>query len=78
MKRAPRTQPRTPRLAMVPRKKSGEDAFKAAGRRNAKADNVLLDKVDKVLDKISAEGMSALTPDELQLLDEVSRKHNAN
>ena len=63
---------------MVPRKRSGEDALEAAGRRNAKADNVLLDKVDKVLDKISAEGMSALTPDELQLLDEVSRKHNAN
>ena len=76
--RAQRTGPSTPRLAVVPRKRSGEDAFEAAGRRNAKADNVLLDKVDKVLDKISAEGMSALTPDELQLLDEVSRKHNAN
>jgi hypothetical protein len=30
------------------------------------------------LDKISSEGMSALTPSELELLDEVSRKHNAN
>jgi len=39
---------------------------------------VLYDKVDKVLDKISSEGMSALTSSELELLDEVSRKHNAN
>jgi membrane associated rhomboid family serine protease len=38
----------------------------------------MLDRVDKILDKISAEGMSSLTPEERRILDEVSRKHRAN
>ncbi len=75
---AHRTPSKKRRLAILSQDKSGEDRFRAAGRRNAKSDNVLYDKVDKVLDKISSEGMSALTSSELELLDEVSRKHNAN
>jgi hypothetical protein len=39
---------------------------------------MLYDRVDAVLDKISAEGMSSLTPDELKLLDDVSKRHRAN
>jgi hypothetical protein len=31
-----------------------------------------------VLDKISAEGMSSLTAEELRLLDEVSKRHRSN
>jgi membrane associated rhomboid family serine protease len=38
----------------------------------------LLDAVDRVLDKISAEGMSSLTADERKLLDEVSRRRRTN
>jgi membrane associated rhomboid family serine protease len=38
----------------------------------------LLDELDRVLDKISTEGMSSLTPRERRLLDEVSRKYRQN
>jgi membrane associated rhomboid family serine protease len=41
-------------------------------------DEAMLDRVDKILDKISAEGMSSLTPEERRVLDEVSKKHRAN
>jgi hypothetical protein len=37
-----------------------------------------LDAVDRVLDKISAEGMASLTEQEKQLLDQVSKKHRTN
>jgi len=39
---------------------------------------VLFDRVDEVLDKISAKGMSSLTPEELKLLDRVSKHHRTN
>jgi membrane associated rhomboid family serine protease len=38
----------------------------------------LLDDVDRVLDKISASGMSSLTPEERKLLDEVSKRYRKN
>jgi hypothetical protein len=38
----------------------------------------LLDEVDRVLDKISAEGMGSLTSEERRLLDEVSRRRRMN
>nr|AIA13547.1 Rhomboid family [uncultured bacterium] len=38
----------------------------------------LLSELDRVLDKISTQGMSSLTPDERRLLDEASRRHRAN
>ena len=38
----------------------------------------VLDEVDRILDKISAEGMSALTDEERKILDDVSRKHRSN
>lgn len=41
-------------------------------------DRALYDAVDRVLDKISAHGMASLTPDELKLLDDVSKRHRAN
>jgi membrane associated rhomboid family serine protease len=42
------------------------------------ADPRLLDEIDRLLDKISTEGMSSLTPEERRLLDEVSRKYRQN
>jgi membrane associated rhomboid family serine protease len=44
----------------------------------ARPDPRLLDELDRVLDKISTEGMSSLTPRERKLLDEVSRKYRQN
>lgn len=37
-----------------------------------------LDEVDRVLDKISTQGMASLTPEERRLLDEVSRRYRQN
>ncbi|MGQ0562419.1 MAG: rhomboid family intramembrane serine protease [Gemmatimonadota bacterium] len=38
----------------------------------------VLDEVDRVLDKISTQGMASLTPEERRLLDEVSRRYRQN
>lgn len=67
------------RLAIVPRDESGEEQPEEAGRgKRPRDDTALYDRVDAVLDKISAEGMSSLTPAELKLLDEVSKRHRSN
>jgi membrane associated rhomboid family serine protease len=65
------------RLAIVPADESEDEAVTASSR-PVKEDSALYDRVDAVLDKISAKGITALTPDELELLDEVSRKHRTN
>ena len=47
-------------------------------RRTARAEKDLLDDVDRILDKISAQGLSSLTEDERKRLDEVSRRYRTN
>jgi membrane associated rhomboid family serine protease len=71
---------KTRRLAIVPRSEHDErvSAGKTSSRRERKEEQALYDAVDRVLDKISAEGMSSLTQEELRLLDEVSKRHRAN
>lgn len=49
-----------------------------AGRRSARQERDLLDDVDRILDKISAEGLESLTEDERRRLDEVSRRYRTN
>lgn len=67
------------RLAIVPGDDSDEEQSGGGrSRPKRKEDTALYDEVDAVLDKISAEGMSALTDAELRLLDEVSKKHRTN
>ena len=66
------------RLAIVPREEREERRAAQAEVRRHDEEKVLLDRVDAVLDKISAEGMSSLTPDERRLLDEVSRRRRSN
>ena len=70
---------RSRRLAIVARDENGDEhpGVGASARRHDE-DPSLYDKVDEVLDKISAKGMSSLTPDELELLDEVSKRHRTN
>lgn len=65
------------RLAIVPRDESEEEHHTVSAKER-REDAALYDKVDAVLDKISAHGMSSLTPDELEFLDEVSKKHRTN
>jgi len=74
-----RAATRRRRLAIVPRDENEEEqpAVVVSGRR-PREDAALYDKVDAVLDKISAEGMGSLTADELRLLDEVSKRHRSN
>ena len=43
-----------------------------------RVDTRVYDDVDKVLDKISTQGMASLTAEERKLLDEVSRKYRQN
>lgn len=66
------------RLAIVPREDEEPAESGHSARRGYDEDKALYDAVDKVLDKISAKGMSSLTADELKLLDEVSKRHRAN
>jgi len=66
-------------LAIVPRDEAEEEHSGEGPRRQQAPEDIgLYDKVDSVLDKISAEGMSSLTPAELKLLDEVSKRHRTN
>ncbi len=54
-------------------------AFEARkARQRAAREHAELDKVDAVLDKISAEGIDSLTTEERELLDRVSRQTKAN
>jgi membrane associated rhomboid family serine protease len=68
---------RAHRMAIVPGAER-EDTPRAEAPRRRREEKSLYDAVDAVLDKISAEGMASLTPDELKLLDEVSRRHRSN
>lgn len=65
------------RFAIVPREETQDDDRGDAGGWKSE-DEELLDEVDRILDKISEEGMASLTRDELQTLDEVSRKRRSN
>ena len=51
---------------------------KPAPPRARKDEDRVLDEVDRVLDKISTQGMASLTPEERKLLDEVSRRYRQN
>ena len=68
------------RLAIVPREKSREAARSKESRTPERpaGEESLLDEVDRILDKISATGISSLTPEERETLDEVSRRHRSN
>jgi len=46
--------------------------------RSAKAERELLDDVDRILDKISAQGLGSLSDEERKRLDEVSRRYRTN
>jgi membrane associated rhomboid family serine protease len=50
----------------------------AGVRRRGGAEDELLDELDRVLEKISTEGMSSLTSRERQLLDEVSKRYRTD
>jgi membrane associated rhomboid family serine protease len=49
-----------------------------AQARSARAERELLDDVDRILDKISAQGLASLSEEERKRLDEVSRRYRTN
>ena len=63
-----------PKLTVV----AGGPSTPAAPRQPRRVDDRNYDDVDKVLDKISTQGMASLTPEERKLLDDVSRKYRNN
>jgi len=71
---------RVRRLAIVPRDEGREE--KRPGKPPpsgwSEREDALLDEVDRILDKISAEGIESLTPEERKILDDVSRRHRSN
>jgi len=46
--------------------------------KNKERDNLTLDAVDVILDKIAESGMSSLTTEEKRLLDQVAKKHQSH
>ncbi|HEU4453544.1 MAG TPA: rhomboid family intramembrane serine protease [Longimicrobium sp.] len=84
----PRSSKKKPSKALVPwpGKKEEASARPAApagvaptsARRSAGSERELLDDVDRILDKISAQGLASLTPEERARLDEVSRRYRTN
>lgn len=66
------------RMAVVPGGEKAKSEATGESRGKVADERRLLDEVDRVLDKISAEGMSALTPNERKLLEEVSRRQQSN
>jgi len=69
---------RTRSMAIVPRDDDDRPGPRRRARDARNEDVRLYDRVDAVLDKISAEGMASLTQEERALLDEVSRRHRTN
>ena len=64
-----------PRLTVVSGNAQQEQKPAAPRRR---VDERVYDDVDKVLDKISTQGMASLTPEEKKLLDDVSKRYRQN
>ena len=63
------------RLKVIPGQATKRDEPRPPRRR---AEEEMLDEVDRVLDKISTHGMASLTAEERRLLDEVSRRYRQN
>ena len=60
------------------RRGSGASSTRPPGRWPSAGEEALLDEVDAILDKISRSGMKSLTPRELELLNEVSRRRRSS
>jgi len=81
---------RVRRMAIVPREDSNQEASpgkpsagkpsaeKSSAREWSAGEESMLDEVDRILDKISAQGMTSLTTEERNTLNHVSRRHRSN
>ena len=80
VKNVKRSGIRVRHMAIVPREDLPKrSAPEETARENwTPGDEAILDEVDRILDKISAEGMTSLTSKERETLDHVSRRHRSN
>jgi membrane associated rhomboid family serine protease len=71
---------RVRKMAIVSRKapRQEESSRKKPSDAWKPEEDSMLDEVDRILDKISAEGMAALTTEERATLDQVSKRHRSN
>lgn len=73
-----RVRPKPRKLVVVPPDEERSRSAAAPPQLSDRDERKMLDEVDRVLDKISAQGMSSLTEEERKLLDEVSRRRRTN
>lgn len=75
-----KTRVKIRRMAPVPGSESSKRASPGQTREHNEgvADEAVLDEVDRILDKISASGITSLTPEERRTLDDVSKKRRSN
>jgi membrane associated rhomboid family serine protease len=68
------------RMAPVPRDEASKKASPGGtqDKGDATGDEAVLDEVDRILDKISATGITSLTPEERRTLDDVSKRRRTN
>lgn len=78
LRRLKKALPRS-RLSVIQGAEQPQSTSQLEPRRLRRRDEErLLDEVDRVLDKISSSGLSSLSADERQLLDEASRRYRQN
>jgi len=80
VKRRKRGGIRVRRMAIVPQKESTQEAsgVEEPTPEPTAREESMLDEVDRILDKISAEGITSLTNEEKRTLDQVSRRQRSN
>ena len=69
---------RNKNLTVVPGGRDVSEPRQQQQRRRPEDETRLLDDLDRVLDKISTQGISSLTAEERRLLDEASRRYRQN
>lgn len=67
-----------PKLTVVPGGRAVTPPPRPVEKQRRRVDERVYDDVDRVLDKISTQGMASLTPEERSLLDEVSKRYRQN
>lgn len=64
-----------PRLTILPKDQEEDGGSRRRPPRRPRDEERMLDEVDRLLDKISTQGLSSLTDKEKRLLDDMSRKY---
>ena len=79
-RRTRKAKVRIRKMAPVPRDEASKKASPGEKQNSGDpaGDEAVLDEVDRILDKISATGITSLTPEERRTLDDVSKRRRTN